>query len=251
MRLARNNFLDNELRYENALKFTPKWVEAFLIFSIVWTFTPVLSENGKRRLDQKVREKYEAARSDFGQYSRDKKKIQGREKATLPGATGKNLRSLSGTQCPDPNRNSSGLTLTWTADPADAPMFISNFPETGSFQEYYFDLDESEWVKFDLNSEIKNSLQRFRKLVPSQQRIENLFVPSHSNIIHSYILECLLTNQTSTLVIGPGCSGRSALLRNLLFDAAFEFSKNLMTEHVTMSDQSTLPCEASMPGGLP
>ena len=37
-RLPRCNFIDSELRYENALKFTPIWLEAFVVFSIVWTF---------------------------------------------------------------------------------------------------------------------------------------------------------------------------------------------------------------------
>ena len=40
------------------------------------------------------------------------------------------------------------------------------------------------------------------------------------------------------MVIGPGCSGRSALLRHLLFDSVYEFSKKLITEHITISKHS-------------
>jgi tetratricopeptide (TPR) repeat protein len=47
-RLPKCNFMDSELRYENALKFTPIWLEAFVIFSIVWTFSPIFSDSGKK-----------------------------------------------------------------------------------------------------------------------------------------------------------------------------------------------------------
>jgi len=64
-RLPKCNFLDDELRLENALKFTPVWVEAFIIFSLVWTFCPVLSDSGKKQLDERLKLKFEMARTDF------------------------------------------------------------------------------------------------------------------------------------------------------------------------------------------
>jgi hypothetical protein len=78
----------------------------------------------------------------------------------------------------------------------------------------------------------------FNNMIPSQKRVENLFVPSVDNIRHSYILECLITRQQSTLIIGPASSGRSALVRNLLFDGVYEFSKKMSTEHITLSTHS-------------
>lgn len=73
--------MDSELRYENSLKFTPIWLEAFVIFSIVWTFSPILSDSGKKELDARLRAKYESARTDFGLYQREKKrKVQEKNK---------------------------------------------------------------------------------------------------------------------------------------------------------------------------
>ena len=66
--------MDDETRYENALKYTPVWLECFLIFALAWTFNPVLSATGQKELDVRLRAKYEAARSDIGQYQRERKK---------------------------------------------------------------------------------------------------------------------------------------------------------------------------------
>lgn len=63
-------------------------------------------------------------------------------------------------------------------------------------------------------------------------------MPSEEIVKYSYILECLLTRQMSVLVIGPSTSGRSALMRNLLFDGIYDFSKKLISEHVTLSKHS-------------
>jgi hypothetical protein len=73
-RLPRCSFIENELRYENGLKFTAIWLESFIVFCMVWTFYPILSEAGRKRLDEKLRAKYETARTDYGVYQKDKKK---------------------------------------------------------------------------------------------------------------------------------------------------------------------------------
>lgn len=73
-RLPRCNFIDSEMRLENALKFTPIWLEAFMIYALVWTFHPVLSHAGRQQLDEKLRAKYESARTDFNAYQKEKKR---------------------------------------------------------------------------------------------------------------------------------------------------------------------------------
>ena len=62
------------MRLESALKFTPIWLEAFVIFALVWTFQPVLSQAGRRQLDERLRAKYESARTDFNAYQKEKKR---------------------------------------------------------------------------------------------------------------------------------------------------------------------------------
>ena len=73
-RLPRCSFLESEVRYENALKFTAIWLESFFVFSMVWTFYPVLSENGRKTLDQRLLVKYAAARTDYSVYQKEKKR---------------------------------------------------------------------------------------------------------------------------------------------------------------------------------
>jgi len=73
-RLPRCSFIDSDSRYENAIKYTPIWIEAFVIFSIVWTFYPVLSPNSRVKLDEALKEKYHICRQDFAVYQREKKK---------------------------------------------------------------------------------------------------------------------------------------------------------------------------------
>mmetsp|Transcript_42647 Transcript_42647/g.65403 ORF Transcript_42647/g.65403 Transcript_42647/m.65403 type:complete len:113 (-) Transcript_42647:7509-7847(-) len=73
-RLPRCSFIDSDSRYENAIKYTPIWLEAFIIFSIVWTFFPVLSDPSRRRLNESMHKKFEAYKQDFAVYQREKKK---------------------------------------------------------------------------------------------------------------------------------------------------------------------------------
>jgi len=104
-------------------------------------------------------------------------------------------------------------------------MLISNFPEKGSFYDYYFCLDKSDWKKFDVEHEIFESKQNYDSFILSQKKISNLHVPTPDSIRYLYVLECLVTKQTSALVLGSTCSGRSTLMRELLFETVFDFTK--------------------------
>lgn len=60
-------------------------------------------------------------------------------------------------------------------------------------------------------------------------------MPSPDSVRYELLLECAVANQVSTLVVGPSCSGRSALLRETLFTSVFSYTKQLVTDHVTVS----------------
>jgi hypothetical protein len=186
-RLPNCNFIDNETRYENALKFTPVWLEAFVIFSMVWTFYPALSEKGRKLLDHKLQTKYNSARSDFGVYQREKKKKmqeKNREKTSLLGkaagtpATAVKRKGAATALQPAPQAPAKGpkdaeaktfdsFTTTWTDSSAEKPMLISAYPEGASFYDYYFTLDFSEWVRFDLAGALGDEASHFESFVPS------------------------------------------------------------------------------------
>jgi hypothetical protein len=56
------------------MKFTPVWIEAFIIFSAVWTFGSILNETGKKDLDQRMKESINKCKSDFVTYQKEKKR---------------------------------------------------------------------------------------------------------------------------------------------------------------------------------
>jgi len=121
-------------------------------------------------------------------------------------------------------------------------MLISEFPENASFFDYYFNLDSSQWSAFSLELSLNEAQIDYNARVPSEKRAQNFYVPSRDSVRHQLVLECLVTNQISTLVVGPACSGRSALVKNTLFSRVFDFTKQLVADHVTMSTH----CDSTM-----
>jgi hypothetical protein len=114
-------------------------------------------------------------------------------------------------------------------------MLISDYPEDASFFDFYFNLESSGWTKFSLEMEMNDAQIAFSSAVPSQKKIQNFYVPSADSVRYSYILECLVTSQVSTIVVGPAGSGRSSLLRETLFSHVFNYTQRLITDHVAMS----------------
>jgi hypothetical protein len=262
-RLPRCNFIDSEMRLESALKFTPIWLEAFVIFALVWTFHPVLSRAGRKQLDERLQAKYDSARTDYNAYQKEKKrklaektkqektqgskqpgeksKSQGRasalssHKASVEGGPATAASPIAAPGQKEAQLTSDGYTPVWTDDLPEKPMLISEFPQDASFYDYYFNADSSQWSAFSLELALSEAQIDYGARVPSQKRVQNFYVPSHDSVRYQYVLECLVANQVSTLVVGPACSGRSALVKNTLFSQVFDFTKQLVTDHVTMS----------------
>lgn len=135
----------------------------------------------------------------------------------------------------DSQPNNDGYSPSWSDDLEEKPMLISDYPEDASFFDCYFNLESSGWTKFSLEMEMNDAQIAFGNSVPSQKKVQNFFVPSAASVRYSYLLECLVTSQVSTLVVGPAGSGRSALLRETLFNHVFNYTQRLITDHVTMS----------------
>lgn len=268
-RLPRCNFIDSEMRLESGLKYTPIWLEAFLIFALVWTFHPVLSRAGRKQLDARLQAKYDLARTDFSAYQKEKKrklaektklekgpkqhgeknKSTGRASALSAQKASVSAGSASGAAASQRSASrlgtaqpaGDGFTLVWTDDLPEKPLLISEFPPNASFYDHFFNLDSSQWNAFSLELALTEAQIDFGARASSQKRAQNFYVPSRDSLRYQYVLECLITNQVSTVVVGPACSGRSALLKNTLFGVVFDFTKQLVTDHVTMSSH----CDAT------
>ena len=45
-----------------------------MVFALVWTFYPVLSDQGKKQLDHRLQAKYASAATDYSAYQKEKKR---------------------------------------------------------------------------------------------------------------------------------------------------------------------------------
>ncbi len=50
---------------ENAMKFQAVFIEASIVFSLLWAFGTLLDEKGRAELDLRVKEKVEPLKTDF------------------------------------------------------------------------------------------------------------------------------------------------------------------------------------------
>ena len=73
-RLANNDFVNNESRQENSLKFLPIWSEAFVLMSLAWTFGPVFKKKARFQLSEAIKVRFAECKSDFSTYQKLKKK---------------------------------------------------------------------------------------------------------------------------------------------------------------------------------
>jgi hypothetical protein len=110
----------------------------------------------------------------------------------------------------------------------EMPILVSNFPQGGSFTDYYFSLELTEWVKFSLEDSIDSAKYKYEKSIPSQRKVSNFLIPTAEMLRQSFVLECLITSSVSTLVAGPQFCGKSTLIKTMLNETIFEFDKKVM-----------------------
>lgn len=67
-RIAINDFIQNENRQENSLKFLPIWIEAFVLTSLSATFGPVFKRDTRKSLSDLLKAKIMETKSDFSTY---------------------------------------------------------------------------------------------------------------------------------------------------------------------------------------
>lgn len=76
IRLAVNDFNNKQNRQENALKYLPKWSEAFVVLAVTWTFALVLKKPAHEYLGKLLQQRMQSCQSDFATYQKLKKKQQ-------------------------------------------------------------------------------------------------------------------------------------------------------------------------------
>ena len=78
-------------------------------------------------------------------------------------------------------------------------------------------------------------LINYNEMVPSTRIIQNVTIPTQDSIRYNYIIELLLTAQKPVLVFGEGASGKSALIKDMVFNQMMQFAQSYFVEHITCS----------------
>mmetsp|Transcript_7303 Transcript_7303/g.6486 ORF Transcript_7303/g.6486 Transcript_7303/m.6486 type:complete len:153 (-) Transcript_7303:34-492(-) len=130
------------------------------------------------------------------------------------------------------------LTNEFTNDLLELPSFISEFPPTlaqsqGSSNQVgaalsvfdvFFSLDQSHWVRFNLEREVNSTVVQYHNLPISLKHPQSIFVPTMESMRYHYLMECLVASNHSLCIIGPQAIGKSVLIKEFLFKTLFTFS---------------------------
>ena len=74
--------------------------------------------------------------------------------------------------------------------------------------------------------------QLYNKLPPQMQSPCNIVVPTMQWVKDFYVMECLLTAHKPFVVIGQRASGKSTLMKEMLFAQTQQFCDRLLVDHV-------------------
>lgn len=102
----------------------------------------------------------------------------------------------------------------------EKPMFISDYPFEQNLTVFdcYFNLDTNSWAKFDIQKDLTRMQISYNEMLPQQRLIQNVTIPTPDSIRYNYIMELLLTTQKPVLVFGEGASGKSGLIKDMMFN---------------------------------
>ena len=76
-------------------------------------------------------------------------------------------------------------------------------------------------------------------MIPSTRLIQNIVIPTYDTIRYNYVMELLLTTQKPTMIMGEGASGKSSLIKDMLFVQILQFAQNFFIDHCTCSHMSS------------
>ena len=166
------------------------------------------------------------------------RKLSVREDLVMSHA-GKNqklIRQLTKRLAPDgfQQKTEQGLTTEFV-DTVERPLFISDYPfEQGhDIFDCFFNLDTNQWSKFDLGKDLNRMQINYQETIPSMRLVQNVHIPTYDSIRYDYVMELLLTTQKPVLVFGEGASGKSSLVKDMLFAQSLQFAQSYFVEHLT------------------
>ena len=87
-------------------------------------------------------------------------------------------------------------------------------------------------MRFDVSEQQVRMSQLYNKLPPQMQSPCNIVVPTMQWVKDFYVMECLLTAHKPFVLIGQRASGKSTLMKEMLFAQTQQFCDRLLADHV-------------------
>lgn len=103
-------------------------------------------------------------------------------------------------------------------------MFITEFPFTNATNEglnlfdYFYNLDSNSWTRFDDTQQQARMLRQYNHMQYSLQSVANVTVPTVPWVRMLYQIECLVVAKKPVLVCGQGATGKSSLVKSMIFN---------------------------------
>jgi hypothetical protein len=205
-------FADIESRFMNSINYKNIWIEAFFIFSMVWTFGYILKPHVLKEFNRIVKRKISGNNDQLATVAQMRNKL-------------KEQQNMKKYQEFEPSPDFKALTR--------APYFLLPFPQEYSVFDIVFDLETNSWTTWDsVKDEFPKSMDNeYRK----KSSFFNVFIQSEESIKYSYIISANVLSNKSILLIGPTGCGKSWLARDVCFNYVPQISPKFRIASVAFS----------------
>jgi hypothetical protein len=174
------SFADIESRFLNSINYKNLWIEAFFIFSMVWTFGYILKPHVLKEFNRLIKRKISGNIEEIATVAQLRSKLR-------------NEQNMKRYQEFEPSPDFKEL--------ARPPYFMLPFPQEHSVFDIVFDLETNSWTTWEsVKDEFPKSQDNELK---KKSSFYNIFIQSEESIKYSYVISANILSNKSILLIGP------------------------------------------------
>lgn len=174
------SFADSESRFLNSINYKKLWIEAFFIFSMVWTFGYILKPHVLKEFNRIMKRKISGTIDEVASVDQMRNKLKEQQ----------NIKRY----------NEFELSADFI-ELIRPPYFLLPFPQEISVFDVVFNLETNSWTTWDL---LKADFpKRIENELKTKSSFYNVFIPSEESIKYTYIISANILSNKSILLIGP------------------------------------------------
>ena len=205
------SFADIESRYLNSINYKNLWIEAFFVFSLVWSFGYMLKPHLLKDFNRIIKKKIIGNKEELPTVAQLKSKLRNDHV--------KRYQEFE----PSPD----------FIELKRPPYFLLPFPNECSIFDIVYDLETNSWVTFEsIKDEFPKSSDNELK---KKSDYYNIFIQSEESIKYSYLIAANALSNKSILLIGPTGCGKSWLARDVCFNYLPQISQKFRIASVAFS----------------